>query len=221
MRSVMIAQGESLAITEDILVATTEALYDRATAESIAAEVMELILAHQERLPITKRVLRAACPSTSSVRSLLIHLLCREPVSFVRELWQEICTEVDFDPLGKVIVLLAFLLKSSSNITDAMLEDWPSDPDGYRLDNVIQGLCGHFFLPEWIEMLRENDFLPQLPTTERATEIIVERCGKKAIETFLDYNQITVTDKIMQAGEGNKVADQEELMALLEQKKTT
>lgn len=220
MSSVMIAQGESLAITEDILVAAIEALDGPAglNAPHVAYEVIDLILAHRRRLPITKRVIRAACPSPDPNRGFLICLLFQKSGSFARELWQETWTEVDFDPVGKIFAFMDFLLESSSNIPDAMLEDWPSGPDDCRLDDVIQWLSGHPLL-HFIKRRRGGDFLPQLPTTERTTEIIVERCGKKAIETFLNYNQITVTDKIIQAGERNKITDQEELMALLEKKK--
>lgn len=219
MRSVMIAQGESLAITEDILVAAIEALDGPLGLNVDSYEAIDVILVHHRRLPITKRVIRAACPSPDPNRSSLIHILFHKPMLFIKELWQETWTEVNFDPVGKIFAFMDFLLESSSNITDAMLEDWPSGPDDCRLDDAIQWLSGHHLLLPLIKMRRGDGFLPQLPTTERATEIIVERCGKRAIETFLDFNQITVTDKIIQAGKRNRIADQEELIALLEKKK--
>lgn len=111
-----------------------------------------------------------------------------------------------------------------------MLQDFPYDPsslNNYSFGDFVKALCGLHDDSDSSDDSDdsddedEDDFpdLPDLPATEWAAEIIVERCGKDAIEGFLKCKEIPVTDTLIQAAEKNRIADKKELMGFLEQKR--
>jgi hypothetical protein len=57
-----------------------------------------------------------------------------------------------------------------------------------------------------------------MPTTQRAAEIVLERCDKTFIEVFLDHTELPVTDSLFEAAEKNQCKDKEGLMTFLEQR---
>jgi hypothetical protein len=157
MRLMMAHQGNSLTITEDTLIAAADA--------PLGVEVMEAILNRQGSIPITEKVIRATCINRDM--DALEWLLDRQPECFVREVWHDIWTDVDFDIAVRYTALFAFLKKTDSKITDTMLQDFPydpSNPNNYGFGDFVKALCG-------LDDDEDDEGFPDLPATGRAAEI--------------------------------------------------
>ncbi|CAI7661936.1 unnamed protein product [Penicillium palitans] len=95
-------------------------------------------------------------PDVQITEGTLIAAMCCRPELFVRDFFERTWTD-DLYVDVRIGILLAFIDKTGSGITDTMLQDYPYDPDSpnnYQLDDFIRVL--------WY-----GDDLPDLPATER------------------------------------------------------
>jgi hypothetical protein len=216
-RLILARQGDSFAVTEDLLVAAI-------TRSLFAVEILEILLNRQESLPITDKVIRAAIKEKADEE--IQWLLNRQSDSQVREIWQDVWTDKDLGAEVKISVLVAFLKRTNSKITDTMLQDLPYDPDcpdENLLQIFVSAACGAGSESESEDEEEEDDEvremkeLVSLPRTERTAELVVERCNQESIEAFLKLREIAVTDNLLQAAERNCIADKEELVAALKE----
>ncbi|KAE8143687.1 hypothetical protein BDV38DRAFT_231928 [Aspergillus pseudotamarii] len=72
-------------------------------------------------------------------------LLERQSGSFLEELWKATWADVDFDLSARLDVFAAFLKKAGSEITEAIIQDYPYDPEGPNnsaRDAVVELFCG-------------------------------------------------------------------------------
>ncbi|CAG8929162.1 unnamed protein product [Penicillium salamii] len=198
MRVLMGVPGGALNVTENVLVAI-------ATQSLVSKRVLEVIKSRTGSLDITEKVIRE-CIKANRL-SIISWLVEQMPESVATEAMWNIWKDTDVkDSTARIRVLMGFLKKTGSRITDSMLQDWPFDPkgkDNYDIGDILK----------WI------DELPELPSTELTAEIFVERCGNEDTETFWEGKQIPVTDHLIQVAERNPIADVEQLKAFLEQKR--
>ena len=165
--------------------------------------VLGIIHEEQGLISFTEKVTRAAFtirPDPDFIR----WLVGLQPELFVRDFFERTWTD-DLDVDVRIGILLAFIDKTGSGITDIMLQDYPYDPDSPN----------NYQLEDFIRVLWYGDDLPYLPATERGTEIILERCDIDVIEIFLLYKGGLVTERVIQAAERNRIADKKEVMRLL------
>lgn len=166
-------------------------------------QVLAIILKEQGLIPFTEKVTRAAftiCPDPDLIKWLFEV----QPEPFVRDLFERAWRD-DLHVNTRIGILLAFIDKTGSGITDTMLQDYPYDPDSPKDCN----------LDEFIWVLWGGDDLPDLPATERGTEIILERCDIDVIEIFLREKGGLVTESVVQAADRNRIVDKKEVMRLL------
>lgn len=166
-------------------------------------DVLGIILEEQGLISFTKKVTRAAFtirPDPDFIK----WLVGLQPELFVRDFFERTWTD-DLYVDVRIGILLAFIDKTGSGITDTMLQDYPYDPDSPN----------NYQFEDFIRVLWYGDDLPDLPATERGTEIILERCDIDVIEIFLLYKGGLVTERVIQAAERNRIADKKEVMRLL------
>lgn len=196
MRVMLGARGSTLHVTENVL---------KAAARSMSGEdVMTVIQNRQGSLNITENVIREAI--NNELPHLVTWLLEQCSESFVRAFFQDNWRALDFDSHARCAILEGFLKKTGSRITESLLQDWPFDPEtgeNYGLDSITN----------------RRDKIFELPATEPAAEVFVERCDIDFIENFWGNKQIPVTDHLIQAVERNRVANKEVLKVYLEQKR--
>ncbi|KAJ6006711.1 hypothetical protein N7451_004655 [Penicillium sp. IBT 35674x] len=195
MRLMMGVQGGALHVTEEVLVAATQG--------SMPEGVMEVIKLRQASIDVTERVLTAGIEARSS--SLLTLLVEQTSESLITKVLWDHWKDVDvLNVSSRCILLKSFIEKTGSKITDSVLQDWPFDSEkgkNYELDWFV--LYGGF----------------ELPATQLAAEVLVERCNNEAIEKFWENKQIPVTDHLIEVAEANPFADKEKLKLFLGQKK--
>jgi hypothetical protein len=170
---------------------------------------MEVILSRRGSLPITEKlIIQATFPALH--KRILIWLLKQQSESFVRNFWEKTWKTVgpEYNPFH-FLMLTAFLQKTGSEFTIDMLEDWP-----YELPSGRNFNLGYF-----VGELCTNDDYPDMLVTQRAAEIVLERCDKKDVEVFLNHAELPITENLIQAAEKNVSEDKEELMKFLEQKR--
>ncbi|RDH35841.1 hypothetical protein BDQ94DRAFT_168171 [Aspergillus welwitschiae] len=200
MRVMMSAHRSSFPITDNVLLAATRGY--------LAVEVMQVILNRQQSLPITEKLILEATTEAHD-KNTLTWLLNQQSEAFVTSFWENTWNPIDKYRIGHAAVITAFLQKTGSNVTDTMLENWPysnSDGNDFGLGTFVQDLC-------------TNDKYPDMPTTQRAAEIVLERCDKASIEVFLNHTKLPVTDDLIEAAEKNQCKDKEGLVTFLEQKR--
>lgn len=202
MRLIMGARGNSLPVTDDVLVAAIEAYSDK--------EMFQLVLDRQGSLPITHKIIEKGL----EYRMIVGWLLELVPESDLEKLWQPTWCDTQLAVEDRVQNLLAILFIQRSKMTDGMLEMFPYDPEdgeNYGFDELVEMLCTD-----------DDDDIPALSGTERAAEIILERCNNEMIEMFVhcDRYSCSITDNLIQAAGRNRIADQEKLMAFLEQERS-
>ncbi|KAJ6020503.1 hypothetical protein N7540_006007 [Penicillium herquei] len=201
MRLILEARGNSLPITEDVLIAAIEARSDR--------EMFDLLLSKQGSLPLTNKVLDKAL-EFQPAGACLFQVL---PDSDVRKIWQPSWRDTQAPMEDRVENLIRVLKIQGSRMTDQMLEKFPYDPENrenYGFDDFIEMLC------------TEEDPPALLPGTERAAELILERCGNRAIQIFVQCENYpySVTENSIQAAGRNEIADRGKLISFLEQKRS-
>jgi hypothetical protein len=201
MRLMMASHRDSLPVTDNVLLAATEGFS--------SYETMEVILSRRGSLPITEKlIIQATFPALH--KRILIWLLKQQSESFVRNFWEKTWKTVgpEYNPFH-FLMLTAFLQKTGSEFTIDMLEDWP-----YELPSGRNFNLGYF-----VGELCTNDDYPDMLVTQRAAEIVLERCDKKDVEVFLNHAELPITENLIQAAEKNVSEDKEELMKFLEQKR--
>ncbi|KAJ5735040.1 uncharacterized protein N7483_000165 [Penicillium malachiteum] len=201
MRLIFEARENSLPITEDVLIAAIEAQSDK--------EMFELLLKKQGSLPLAAKVLDTALeyrPTGACFFQVL-------PDSDIRKLWQPSWCDTELPMRDRTESLIRVLRIEGSKMTDQILEEFPYGPEDQ----------GKSEFDEFIEMMWTERALPALLSgTERAAEIILERCGNQAIELFFQCGEYQgpITDDLIQAAGRNEIADGGKLMSFLEQKKS-
>lgn len=200
MRALMASKGNDLPIPEDIVMV--------AVTKSEAKEVIELIRNRQGPDCITERVMLEAIKDADE--DILPWLLQQVPESTVIKLWGDTWQDINTPANSRLRLLLAYLERTGLKLTDAMLEDYPydgADKNNYDLDETVEVFC-------------TADFLPDVSDTERTAEIVLERCGNKTIQVFLESKpQLQITDSMLQAAGMNVIADKDELMSLLRERR--
>jgi hypothetical protein len=197
MRELMAVKGDSVTITEDIVNYIIEEGQD---------EVIEAILLRQESLPIAEKIIWAVAEEWEA--GDIAGLLEKVSASFVTRFWEKTWKNHDFPTEARTWLLLIYLKKTKANVTEDILEEFGYDAESgenYDFDEFVEKLCA-------------SEEFPDLPATERAAEIIAERCGREAIETFLDYTQVPVTESVIKAAEKNLQTDKEEVLEFLKEK---
>ena len=206
MRVMMAAQGSSSPITDNVLLSAARS-YD-------PVHVMEVIFHRQNSLRITETLIVEAAAQTLHT-TVVRWLLNQQTESFVTNFWENIwmpgILDGTFQPAHSHIhphfhVITVFLEKTGSGVTETMLEEWPykQEPWVYNYD-----------IETFVEFLCTRDDYPDVPSTERAAEIVMERCPKHTIALFLEHTQVPVTEKLIQAADKNLQPDKEELMTFL------
>ncbi|KAJ5358141.1 hypothetical protein N7541_005299 [Penicillium brevicompactum] len=170
-------------------------------------DVFEAIMRRQGSISITERVFQAAVANNSE--ALLIWMFKRMSESFVTEFWKKTWLDANLTREVRLNLLGVFFERINSNLTDAMLEDYPYDRDkktNYELDELINV----FF---------SRHSFPVINITDRLVEILMERCGEKSIALFLKHHPTPITANLEQAAARNPIADMEALTGLLESQK--
>lgn len=196
MRIMLGARGSVLHVTENVLKA--------AARSRNGQDVMTVIQHRQGSLNITENVIREAI--NNDLSSLVTWLLEQCSNSFVRAFFRDNWRDLDLNSYVRYAILEGFLKNTGSRITDSLLQDWPFDPEtgeNYGLDGITN---------------RRGEIF-ELPATELAAEVFVERCDVDYIENFWKDKQIPVTDHLIQVAERNPVADKEALKLYLDQKR--
>lgn len=171
MRELMAVKGESLTITEGLVNYIIDEGED---------EVLEAILLRQESLPIAEKILWVFAENW--VPETLTELLEKISAPCLARLWKKTSKNHNFPTKARVLLLLVYLKKTKDNITEEILREFPYDAESgenYGFDDFVETVCTH------------KEF-PDLPVTEQVAGIIVERCGREAIEAFLGYAKISV-----------------------------
>ncbi|KAJ5249465.1 hypothetical protein N7524_011781 [Penicillium chrysogenum] len=198
-RLVMSLQGDTLTITEDVVM-------EAATIGS--GEVLQCILIRQESLPIANFLMWKAA---KRLHPLGFAWLCKQPsVSFLVNFRDKVSEDPEFPCRAQVPLLFAYIERTKTNVTEEMLEQCPYNSETGE-DNFFDFFVGWFC---------EDNNPPNLPATERAAEIIAERCSRDVIKKFLDRTQLQVTESIIKAAEKNIQDDKEEVKSFVEEKRT-
>jgi hypothetical protein len=196
----MASKGNDLDIPEDILVA--------AAAHDEGKEVLEAIQNRKGPGCMTESVLRKALPDANG--EALEWLLQQQTEAVVTKIWEDTWPDTDITVEVRFRVFAAYLEKTGAKITDTMLQDYPynaAEEENYDFDDIVNALLA-------------VDFLPDLPNTERTAEIVLERCKGSTIRAFLESESHThITDDMFRAAERNVIADKDELLPLLQERK--
>ena len=200
MRAVITCPGNSVEFSEDFI---------RFAISFRELDALEVILIRQESLPIANRIIWLAVEKSSHLdQDDMIWLLSRPSESFSKAFWERTWRDPNFPKKFRVSLLISYLWKTKDKVTADMLEECSYDPESgenYAFDATIQALC-------------ESDELSDPPATERAAEIIAERCGKEATQKFLDCTQVSVTENVVRAAERNRQESREEVLELVKGK---
>ncbi|KAL2858246.1 hypothetical protein BJX68DRAFT_228219 [Aspergillus pseudodeflectus] len=199
--------GSVTPITEDIIIGAMKSDDFRETVEAII---------HRTGLaPITKNVLRKAMRE----RPLMVPWLLQQRPNLniaVDDLLKDVWLDMELPAEHKFLAFFALpelQVAEEPEITRSMLEKCPYDAErkeNFGLDGVVEEIAGstHCRLPE--------------SELEQLGEIVVERCGHAAVETFLGStytSNLTITDTILQAAERNVIADRHVLMSVLSKRR--
>lgn len=171
MRKVMATpQGASLSIPDDVVTAAVV---------HCQVDVLQVILNRQGSLPIAKKILWEAADHLTKVDpNMLLSFLGRQPESLLTEFWQDIWRDDSFPPGARRFVLIPYLKKTRSNVTEEMLEVCSnSDRNEYDFGRFVT------------DFLCESNEISDPPATERAAEVIAEKCNSETVRIFLFHTQ--------------------------------
>ena len=186
---------DDVTITEDVMTIAAQSDY-----------TMAAILQNTESVPITSRVLKEAAYHEQP--DALGALLAVQPDLDLLAIWDEIWTDIETSPESKYRATRAIFQNTELEVTPSKLQSYPYDPEqknNYGLDEVV------------IEIAEDDRILP---VTEETVEIILERCGNRAIKEIMEYDpDIPITEKLSRAAEKNQIADKEALLSFLAEKR--
>ncbi|KAJ5521450.1 hypothetical protein N7527_005565 [Penicillium freii] len=199
-------------ITEDIIIGATESRIEGGFQESVKA-----IVHRTGSAPITENVFRAALCNFQVASFPWLHEQRPDLDIVVEDMFNSICQDVEIPAMKKLFAYHGFVaLQGDSDdgddefIPTSLLDKLPYSrelKDNYGFDELVKCLA------------EAEEDLP-LPDVQRKAEIIVERSGLAALEPFLKSNpKIVISETLVQAAKRNVMANQDELMALLEEHK--
>ncbi|KAL4912624.1 hypothetical protein BDW62DRAFT_206335 [Aspergillus aurantiobrunneus] len=206
IRLLLDTHGSDRVITEDIIIGAMKS-YNAWDFK----ETVEAIIHRTGSAPITEIVVRAAM---RHVAMMVPWLLQQRPDldiavdDLIRDVWLDMELPAEHKLLA-FFALPELQAVEEPEITRSMLEKCPYDAErkeNYGFDGVVEEIAGstHCRLPK--------------PELEQLGEIVVERCGHAAVETFLGStytSNLTITDTILRTAGRNVIADRDVLMSVL------
>jgi hypothetical protein len=200
MRTIMATQADYAEILEDVI---------KIAILRKDMDVLKAILPRQESLPIADSIFWLAAESEELSDEDIMWLLEQPSEQFVKAFWQRTWRDPNFPARRRTCLLVAYLLKTKDKATEDMLEECSYGPVGsgenYMFETLVWNLC-------------DNDEISDPPVTERAAEIVAERCIRETIERFFDRTHIPITERIVGAAEKNPQDGMEEMLAVLKGK---
>ena len=186
---------DDVTITEDIMIIAAQSDY-----------TMAAILQNTESVAITSRVVKEA--AYRELPDTLGALLELQPDVDLLAIWDETWQDVEISPESKYRATRAIFHNTELEVTPSKLQSYPYDREqknNYGLDDVV------------IEIAEDDRILP---ITEETVEIILERCGNRAIKEIMEYvPDMPITEKLSRAAERNQIADKEALLSFLAEKR--
>ncbi|KAI9370275.1 hypothetical protein BJX61DRAFT_544805 [Aspergillus egyptiacus] len=200
--------GSNTPITEDIIIGATESESGWGFRPAV-----EAIIHRTGSAPITENVFRAALYNGQIDSFPWLRELRPDLDISAEALFDSIWQDADLLPTRKLFAffgLAALHDDDDAELTDGLLEKYPYDgerKENYRFDELVEFLAG------------DGEELP-ISDLQRAAAIIVERCSLTAVDKFLESRPaIVVSDALFQAATRNVIANREELLSLLEQRR--
>ncbi|KAJ5635470.1 uncharacterized protein N7484_008783 [Penicillium longicatenatum] len=194
IRLVMAAQENHVEIPDDAL---------RLAIINRNLEVLEAIIIRQESL--ADKIIWLAAENGELSEGQQLWLLQRPSESWLKGFWQHTWRDPDFPAPFRACLLIAYLLNTKEKVTEDLLEECSydsEDGENYGFDMLVTVLC-------W------SDEISDPPATERAAEIIAERCIQEVVLRFLDHTRVPITENVIRAAEKSRQQDVEETVEIL------